>query len=165
MTRFVLISAFALTAHVVSAVRLEAQGAPEGQHRDVRVLDDLKTGARLRVSLLGDPPETLKGRLQGFGATTLILEVDGSRREMPMSSIVIVEEAYRDRKRSAIAGIAIGAIGVYAWDFFGPHPRYADQGKRFKENALALAATTVVGGLAGYAVGWPRWRSVSTVGR
>lgn len=96
----------------------------------------------------------------------MVLEVDGSRRrELTMSSILRVDESYRDRRWGALAGVLTGAVGVYAWDFFGPHPRYADQNKRYKENAAALVATTTVGVLVGSVIGWHRWRSIYTSSR
>ena len=95
----------------------------------------------------------------------MILEVDGASRELPMSSILVVEESYRDRKRGALVGVLAAVVAVYAWDFFGPHPRYTDQDKRYKENIQALAIGVPALGLIGGGIGWHRWRQISTRAR
>jgi hypothetical protein len=76
-----------------------------------------------------------------------------------------VDESYRDRKRGALVGVIVAVVGVYAWDFFGPHPRYTDQDKRYKENIQALAISLPAGVLIGGGLGWHRWRPVSTIAR
>jgi hypothetical protein len=162
MTRLLLFSALVLAANSVCPVRSEAQAQRGVQLNEGRSVDDVKVGARLRVLLQGDDPaDRVRGLLKGFGATTMILEVDGSSRELPMSSIIVLEERYRDRKRAAIAGALVAAVAVYAWDFFGSHPRYLDQGKRYKENAVALGVAAPVSALIGAAIGWPRWRGIN----
>ena len=166
MTRLPVLIALALAACLVSPARGDAQTQRTVQLREGRTLDDLKPGAKLRLALQGnDPSERLFARFSGFGTTTLTLDVDGSPREVPVLSILVLEESYRDRKRAAIVGALVAVVGVYAWDFFGPHPRYADQDKRYKENALALAISVPGAALIGGAIGWHRWRGVSVSAR
>jgi hypothetical protein len=161
MTRLLLLSAFALSAHFALPARSEAQTQRGVKLQEGRTLDDLKPGAKLRLLMEGtDPSERLHGRLRGFGATSLTLDTDGSPREIPVLSILLLEESYRDRKRGALAGALTAIVAVYAWDFFGPHPRYTDQDKRYKENAVALAISVPGAALMGGAIGWHRWRSI-----
>jgi hypothetical protein len=161
MIRLILLPAFAFAACVALSSPLDAQGQPQVRLREGRTVSDLEPGAKLRLAVQGnDPARRLEGRLRGFGATTMLLEVGGNTRELQMSSIIAADESYRDRKRGAIVGVLAALVGVYAWDFFGPHPRYTDQDKRYKENLEALAISVPVAGLIGAGIGWHRWRPI-----
>jgi hypothetical protein len=162
-----LLLAFALALAVVGPrpLRLAAQGRPPVEQRQGRTLDDLRMGARLRLAVQGgDPSNPLRGRLRGFGATSVKFETAGSTQDLPIASILSIEESYRDRKRGALLGAGVALVGVYIWDFFGPHPRYKDQDKRFEENSQALAIGVPAAALIGAAIGWHRWRPVG-IGR
>jgi hypothetical protein len=166
MTRLLFLPALLLTIRAVSPACVEAQARPPVQLQEGRKVDDLKSGARLRLSIQGgDPTAPLDARFRGFGATTMIIEVNGAPRELPMSSILSIEESYRDRKRAALVGVLTAVVGVYVWDFFGPHPRYTDQDKRYKENVTALAISVPAGALIGGVIGWHRWRQIGTSSR
>jgi hypothetical protein len=159
-----LLPVLAFAAFAACAANGAAQERPELQIRNFRTLDDLKTGARLRV-LMADSTDRMEGHLRGFGQTSLSLEVRGTPRDLPISSIVIVDEAYRDRKRGALAGALVAVLGVYVYDFFGPGPKYENQDTRYRENITALAISVPVMALVGGAIGWPRWRPISTSAR
>jgi hypothetical protein len=162
MPRLHLFSALAFTAFAAGPARASAQTRPVVTHSEGRSLDDVKIGSTLRIAMQGDDiAAPLRGKLQGFGETSVLLDVNGARRELPMSSILLIEESYRDRKRGALVGVIAAAVGVYVWDFFGPHPRYKDQDKRYRENVQALAASMSAGIAIGAGIGWHRWRIVS----
>jgi hypothetical protein len=162
MRLFRSISALTFAALLALPAHAEAQANREVQIRPGRSLDDLENGARLRLLVPGgDAGERLEGRFRGFGTTSLVLEVDGTNRDLPISSLLVVEESYRDRKRAALVGVVVALVGVYAWDFFGPHPRYTNQDTRYKENYQALAISVPVAALIGAGIGWHRWRPIS----
>jgi hypothetical protein len=163
MTRPLLILGLALAASATTPLRCVSQGRSPVRLPVGRTLDDLKNGARLRVSLQDEGRSRLEGTLQGFGRTSLLLNVGGKQQEFSFNSILAVDEAYHDRKRAAIVGMVAAVVGVYAWDFFGSHPKYADQKKRYVENLEALAIGVPVGAGIGWAIGWGRWRPVSTL--
>ena len=162
----VLFAAMAIGAGVMLPSAAAAQAPIALRPAAVRGIDDLKIGAKLRVSSIANPLEHLEGRFAGVRGSTMTLQLRGSeRRELSIADLYGMEEAYRDRWRGALVGVLPGIVGVYVWDFFGPHPRYADQHLRYRENILALAITTGAGALLGAAIGWERWRSVHTIFR
>jgi hypothetical protein len=164
MTRPIVFCVLMLASLTLCSAQGDAQARPDAEFNRVRTLDDVKLGATLRV-VVAESQDALTGRLRGFGEAGVLLDVSGSPRELPLRSILRVEESYRDRKRGAIVGVLVALVGVYAWDFFGPHPRYTDQDKRYKENIQALAVSVPAGLLIGGGIGWHRWRPVSTAAR
>lgn len=165
MTRLLLAASIVFSACFIAPQQTQAQARRGVSLRVGRTLDDLKPGARLRVNLQDAMRTRLEGKLQGFGQTSMFLEVDGKKQELPFTSILVVDESYRDRKRAAIVGGAAALVLVYAWDFFGPHPNYVDQKQRYRENAEAVAIGVPVSAAIGWAIGWHRWRAVSTLSR
>jgi hypothetical protein len=146
-------------AAAVGILATEAGGQAGAQN--LRGLDDVRSGAALRVTVIASPPERLSGRFVAVRGASLLMKVNGSAdREIPLDRLLRVDESYRDRRWGAVAGAVPAVLAVYAWDFFGPHPRYADQKKRYRENVIALAASVSAGALIGASIGWKRWRLV-----
>lgn len=165
MRRLIILSAAAL-ASISPARAAHAQTTARPQPVALRGLDDVKPGTKLRVVTSAVPPERLAGRFVAVSSTALSLQLGGSqRRDVDISRLLRVDEAYRDRKRGALVGALPGIVLVYAWDFFGPHPRYADQSQRYRENVIGLAVTCGGGALLGAAIGWERWRPLQTSAR
>jgi hypothetical protein len=151
-------------------VALAAPAAAQARPRPTaaarpRTIDELEPGTRLRVVAVAARPVRLEGELLRFTGDSLLIDPRGASREQffRVADVLRIEERYRDRKRGAIAGVATALVGVYAWDFLGPHAKYSDQGRRYAENAIAAAAGGAIGAALGAAIGWPRWRPVLLV--
>lgn len=166
MRRLILLAAGSIALDGALTAPALSQEPVRPQQAALRGLDDAKLGAKLRVTAFTSPPQRIIGRHAGLVGTTLTVSVsEADRRTVDILQPLRIDEAYRDRWRGALLGVLPGIIGVYAWDFFGPHPRYADQSRRYRENAIALVVTTAVGGAIGAAIGWERWRLVHSTQR
>jgi hypothetical protein len=166
--RALTLAAAALLALAGVSATAGAQQQPTVRPRPVglvRLIEQVPPGAKIRLATLSTPPMRIEGRLVRVAPDSVLVRPDGASdtRVVRTSTLLFLEEGYKDRKRGALLGVIPPLVAVYAWDFFGPHPRYADQGRRYMENAAAAAIGGGIGAAVGASIGWQRWRAVRVI--